>query len=49
MAGGIEGCKKRGWRREGDVRPHPVVAMGPDWHHPLKLELSCRRYSAFRP
>jgi len=41
LAGGIGGCKKRGWGREGDLRPHAVVAMGPDRHHPLKLPLSC--------
>jgi hypothetical protein len=23
------------------VRPHPVVAMGPDRHHLLKLALAC--------
>jgi hypothetical protein len=36
-------CKKQGWRRESDVRPHPIVAMGPDRHYPLKPALSCRR------
>src|SRR5450755_3535733 len=30
-----------GWGREGDVHHHPVVAMEPARHHPLKLALSC--------
>jgi len=38
-------CKKLGLGSlGGDVRPHPVVAMGPDWHHPLKLAPSLRSF-----
>jgi hypothetical protein len=41
LAGGIGGLHKAGgWGREGDVHHHPVVAMGPDRHHPLSLALS---------
>jgi hypothetical protein len=42
LAGGIGGLHKAGgWGREGDVHHHPVIAMAPDRHHPLKLALSC--------
>jgi len=35
------GFTKRAWGREGDAHPHPVVAMEPEWHHPLRLARSC--------
>jgi hypothetical protein len=42
MAGGIGGLQEAaGWGSEADVRPHPVVAIAPERHHPLKLALSC--------
>jgi hypothetical protein len=41
MAGGIGGFHKaQAGVLEGDAHHHPVVAMEPDRHHPLKLALS---------
>jgi hypothetical protein len=44
-----EGLQETGrWCGDGDVRPHPIVAMGPDRHHRAGV-LVPSLSEAFRP